>query len=137
VRVLRAAACCRTALTLSPYLPSARLSAEAEAEAATNKNTAPVEVVSSADEEEPTNDEGEGEPAYSAVRLATAARSKKSAVKSTPDAGRSCSAPHQEARWISSATGRRRSRGREGAAKGEEEEEGEAGDGGKEVARGG
>jgi len=63
VRVLRAAACCRTALALSPYLPSARLSAEAEAEAATNKNTAPAEVVSSADEEKPTNDEGEGEPA--------------------------------------------------------------------------
>jgi len=63
VRVLRAAACCRTALALSPYLPSARarLSAEAEAEAATNKNTAPAEVVSSsAYEEEPTNDEGEG-----------------------------------------------------------------------------
>jgi len=78
--VLRAAACCRTALALNPYLPSARLSAE-KAEAATNKNTAPAEVVSSADEEEPANDEGEGEPAQ---RRSARDRSKKSAAKSTP-----------------------------------------------------
>jgi len=132
VRVLRAAACCRTALALSPYLPSARLSAE-KAEAATNKNTAPAEVVSSADEEEPANDEGEGEPAQ---RSSARDRSKKSAAKSTPaPAAGAVPRTHQEAPWSSSATGRRRSLGREGAAEGEEE--GEKGGGGKEVARGG
>jgi hypothetical protein len=46
VRVLRAAACCRT-LALSPYLPSARLRAENEM----NANAAPAVVVSDAEEE--------------------------------------------------------------------------------------
>jgi len=80
VRVLRAAACCRT-LALSPYLPSARL----RAEVAKKKNVSPtptkVVVVSSDDEG------GAASGEESARRRSTRARSKKKpAVESTPAA---------------------------------------------------